>query len=181
MTKNQEVFEEHYRTFALDPEDAAFFKKLGRKLNVLVLAEDWCGDVLRYLPAFWHIAQAAGSWNVRVFYRDQNPDLAGMWLKNGTHRAIPVFVFFDEGMNELAHFIEKPAEVDQAELAARSRFALMHPELADGSLPPAEMSATTRELYASYIREFRAANRLQWQELFVKKIRELLAGVAACA
>jgi hypothetical protein len=29
------------------------------------------------------------------------------YLKDGRHRSIPVFVFFDERMNELARFIER--------------------------------------------------------------------------
>src|SRR5437868_7222467 len=88
MTKNQELFEEHYKTFELNEDDATFLRNLEMPLNVAVLAEDWCGDVLRYLPAFARIAEAAQTWDVRVFYRDENVDLIEMCLKDGRYRAI---------------------------------------------------------------------------------------------
>ncbi len=44
---------------------------------------------------------------MRIFLRDANPDLMDQYLKNGLYRSIPVFVFFDEDMNELARFIEQ--------------------------------------------------------------------------
>ncbi len=34
-------------------------------------------------------------------------DLMDQFLKNGLYRSIPVFVFLDEDMNELARFIER--------------------------------------------------------------------------
>ncbi|HLG50435.1 MAG TPA: thioredoxin family protein, partial [Chloroflexota bacterium] len=46
MTRNRERFEENERRFTPDPADLAVFQQLPRPLNVLVLAEDWCGDVI---------------------------------------------------------------------------------------------------------------------------------------
>src|SRR5437868_9936356 len=102
MTKNQDLFEENYATFELNEDDLAALHALDMSLNVVVLAEDWCGDVLRYLPAFRRIAEAAANWDVRIFYRDENHDLIDRCLKEGKHRAIPVFLFYDTAMNELA-------------------------------------------------------------------------------
>jgi hypothetical protein len=45
---------------------------------------------------------------LRVFLRDRNPDITDQFLKHGRYRTIPVFVFFDEAMSELARFIERP-------------------------------------------------------------------------
>jgi hypothetical protein len=44
---------------------------------------------------------------MRVFLRDANPDVMDQYLKRGLYRTIPVFVFFDEQMNELARFMER--------------------------------------------------------------------------
>jgi len=44
---------------------------------------------------------------MRIFLRDANPDLMDQFLKEGRYRSIPVYVFFDEQMNELARFIER--------------------------------------------------------------------------
>src|SRR5438105_7620127 len=108
---NKDVIAESYANFKLRPEDADFFRDLGLDLNVLVLLEDWCGDATRYVPALARVVEAVPNWEARVFYRDQNPDLSEVWLKDGNMRAIPVIVFFDKQMIELAHRIAKPAAV----------------------------------------------------------------------
>ena len=177
MSKNKDVFEENYAGFELQPADREFFGNLGRPLRVLVLAEDWCSDVLRYLPAFARVCEAAGDWDVRVFYRDQNHDLADLWLKNGLHRAIPVIVFFDEALNELACFIERPTPVYSATGRAREAFADRYPELPDAELPSAEMSEATYNLYVQFMREFRSQHNREWQQLFVNELREKLSAV----
>src|ERR1051326_66027 len=50
MTRNQERFVANEEQLALDPADLAVFKNLPQPLNVLVIAEDWCGDVINNLP-----------------------------------------------------------------------------------------------------------------------------------
>jgi thiol-disulfide isomerase/thioredoxin len=174
MTKNRDIFDENYATFRLDDAEKAALRDLDMSLNVVVLAEDWCGDVLRYLPAFARMAEAAGNWNVRIFYRDENLDLIDRCLKEGKHRAIPVFLFYDRAMNELACLTEKPAGVYGEEAAARKRFADEHPDWPDASFYVDDMSEDTREAYITFIRAFRADNRLRWQRLFVQEILDKL-------
>ncbi len=171
MTKNQELFEENYTTFELNEDDIAFVRDLDIRLNVAVLAEDWCGDVLRYLPAFARLAEVAQKWDVRIFYRDENVDLIDLCLKDGKYRAIPVFLFFDAEMNEVACLTEKPAAVYAIEANARQAFADEHPELPDAAAPLDDMSVDTRAAYVTFIRQFRADNRKRWQQLFVDEIR----------
>jgi hypothetical protein len=43
---------------------------------------------------------------MRIFLRDENPDVMDLFLKRGVYRSIPVFAFFDDDMKELARFIE---------------------------------------------------------------------------
>jgi hypothetical protein len=45
---------------------------------------------------------------MRIFLRDENPELMDRYLNQGIFRSVPVFVFFDEHMNELGRFIERP-------------------------------------------------------------------------
>jgi hypothetical protein len=80
----------------------------GRKLNVLVITEDWCGDSLYSFPILARMVEGDADVELRVFLRDRNPDLMDQFLKHERHRTIPVFVFFDEAMSELARFIERP-------------------------------------------------------------------------
>jgi hypothetical protein len=180
MSKNRELVEENYRNFTLDLEQVECLREIERPVRVLALVEDWCGDVVRYLPAMARIAEVAG-WDLRLFYRDRNPHLADTWLKEGKYRSIPVFVFYDERWNELAHFIERPREVYAAEAEARAHFAEQHPELPDAALPTTEMSQATLDIYTHYIRAFRAEHNLEWERLFARHIIRALDREAVCA
>jgi Thioredoxin len=80
----------------------------GRRLHVLVITEDWCGDSLAQFPILARMVEGNADVELRVFLRDRNPDLMEQYLKHGRYRTIPVFVFFDEQMNERARVIERP-------------------------------------------------------------------------
>lgn len=99
------------------------------KYNVLVIAEPWSGDVLYNLPVLLCAARAA-DWNVRIFHRDEHPDLIKPYRKEGLYHSIPVFVFFDQDFNEVASWIERPAVatklIDEESLALRRRLREEH-------------------------------------------------------
>jgi len=83
---------------------------------------------------------------MRVFLRDKNPDLMDQYLNQGIYRSIPVFAFFDEQMNEVERFIERPPKVtEQIE---------------------AKMLAVRRAL--------RAEKALKWRQTVVDEVRGLL-------
>jgi hypothetical protein len=177
MSKNKELFQERYDTFHLDDIVADELRDMALPLKVLVLLEDWCGDVLRYIPTFARMAEAAGTWDVKLFCRDEHLDLADMWRKHGAFRSIPVIVFFDEQLDELACFVEKPAAVYNDDNQGREAFATKHPGLEDSHLPAGEMSPTTYNLYVEFIREYRAQNLARWQQMFVDEIIGKLRGL----
>ncbi|MDQ3704652.1 MAG: thioredoxin family protein [Chloroflexota bacterium] len=175
MRKNRALFEQNYDNVALRDEDVRFLAEGTKVSKVLVLAEDWCGDAIRYVPVVARLADEIPSWELRIFYRDENPDLAENWKKHGLFRAIPVIVFFDEQFNELAHFIEKPSPVYHAEDDARDRFAAENPDLPDARLPVDRMSPTTLDRYTTFIRSLRADSQRRWQQHFIDEIKVKLA------
>lgn len=105
MRTNQERFATHLAETEIDPDDRAAMQ--GRKLKILVITEDWCGDALVGFPGLAKLVEGAPDVEMRVFLRDTNPDVMDQYLKRGLYRTIPVFVFFDEQMNELARFMER--------------------------------------------------------------------------
>jgi len=109
MGTNKEKFVEFLNEIKIRPEDRAGLERLGKTLNVLVITEDWCGDALYNFPVLARMVEGNPNVEMRVFLRDKNPDLMNQYLNQGIYRSIPVFVFFDENMNELARFIERPA------------------------------------------------------------------------
>ena len=115
MGTNKEKFVQFLKEIKLRAEDREAVKKVGgKKLNVLVITEDWCGDALYNFPVLAKLLEGLPEVEMRVFLRDQNPDLMDQYLNRGIYRSIPVFAFFDENMNEVARFIERPPKVTEA-------------------------------------------------------------------
>jgi hypothetical protein len=153
MTRNQSRFEANERRFELDPASLAVFQSLPRPLNVLVLAEDWCGDVIDNLPILGRIAAASGKLNVRVFLRDKNLDLMDQYLNQGKFRSIPTMVFFDDDFNEIGRFTERPASVTERRAQRRLEIFAQHPEFGSPDQPidqlPEDVRAQLQEAIAA--------------------------------
>ena len=105
MRSNKERFEKRMADAEITPADRDAIR--GRKLKILVITEDWCGDALVGFPALARLVEDAPDVEMRVFLRDENPDVMDQYLKRGLYRTIPVIVFFDERMNELARYMER--------------------------------------------------------------------------
>jgi Thioredoxin len=105
MRTNQERFARRLAEAEIDPADRAALQ--GRHLKILVITEDWCGDALVGFPGLAKLIEDVPNVEMRVFLRDANPDVMDQYLKRGLYRTIPVFVFFDEQMNELGRFMER--------------------------------------------------------------------------
>ena len=129
---NRDKFEQFYDDSALTADDISFFKKAAALPNgparILALAEDWCGDVYRELPTVVRIAEATGI-ELRIFKRDENPDIMDEFLSNGgKSRAIPVFVFYTNETRYITHFTERSAnahaELDVIRREANSKLNL---------------------------------------------------------
>jgi hypothetical protein len=130
MQNNRQKFQELLAECVLTEEQRQ--KLAGApKLNVVVIAEDWSGDVLYNLPVLIRMAQAA-KWNVRIFHRDEYPELILPYRKDGLYHSIPVFVFYGEDWNEVNNWIERPAAatrtIDDESLALRRRLREAHKE-----------------------------------------------------
>ncbi len=159
MTQNQERFATNERNFTLDPADLAAFKALPQTYQVLVLAEDWCGDVINNLPVMGRIAADSGKFNLRIFLRDQNLDIMDQYLNQGQFRSIPVFVFFDDAFNEVGHFIERPASVTARNDAMRREAFAAHPEFGSPDTPITQLPEEVRTKLQQAMAEQRAASK----------------------
>ncbi len=184
MTRNRDRFEENEQTVTLPAEDLSFFRQLPEMLHVLVLAEDWCGDVIANVPVLGRLAAESGKLNLRLFLRDQNLDLMDQYLKEGVHRSIPTFVFFSEDFRELGHWIERPALVNERQgkmlddlFAADPAFQGLSRGTSPAQLPDEARTRLTQALSA-----FRAEIRETAEQEVVREIREVITrGLAAKA
>jgi hypothetical protein len=130
MTTNKDKFLETLAATHVAPQDRALFTDRHEKLNVLVLTEDWCGDALTNFPVLARMVEGAPNVEMRVFLRDQSPDLMDQYLNRGIFRSIPVFVFFDADMKEVARFVERPPKIteymEQKQLELRRQLRAQH-------------------------------------------------------
>ena len=108
---NKARFEGYYDDSKLSAEDTAFFKELAQRPNgpakMMVIGEDWCGDVIRGLPVLARIAEAAGI-PISIFPRDTHTDIMDEFLKEGKYMSIPVVVFYTADHEYICHWIERP-------------------------------------------------------------------------
>jgi hypothetical protein len=107
MSMNKERFQATLDSVALVAGDVQLRERFAAARRVLVITEDWCGASIASLPFVVKLVEGMPRIEMRIFLRDQNPDLMDQFLKSGLYRSIPVFAFFDEHMNELARFIER--------------------------------------------------------------------------
>lgn len=176
MTRNRDRFEANEETVVSDPDDLAFFAELPQPLNVLVLAEDWCGDVIANLPVLGRLAQESGKLNLRIFLRDQNLDLMDQYLKDGQFRSIPTFVFFDAEFNELGHWIERPARISERQAQMRRELFASDPTLSSFApdTPFGQLPEEARDRLRAAYNQFRQEQRAFSNQEVVREIRALL-------
>jgi hypothetical protein len=178
MTRNQERFEQNEARVVLDPATVKVFKALPKQLRVLVLAEDWCGDVIANLPVLGRLAKEVGTLDVRVFYRDQNPELMERWLNQGKYQSIPVFAFFDESFRELGHWIERPASVTDRRAEERRRIFAAHPEFGSPDAPVDQLPEDVRTRLQAELQKMRDDMVPFANSEVQRELRELVSKVA---
>jgi hypothetical protein len=181
MTRNREQFEQNERDLDLKPQDAQAFRDLPRPLNVVALAEDWCGDVIANVPILGRIAAASdGKLNVRIHLRDQEPGSTIMdeHLNKGQYKSIPTLVFLDQDFNELGVWVERPESVTQTREERRLELYKQHPEWGDPSTPITELPEDIRTQVQAATAQLRNELKPFSNAEVVRELRELAERVS---
>lgn len=174
---NVDKFKKFHDDPALTADDLAFFKRAaaqpGGPAKILALAEDWCGDVYRELPTLARIAEATGA-DLRIFKRDENPDIMDEHLSNnGKSRAIPVFVFYTKDLRQITRFLERSAGAHKELYAAIADICAKL-----GLLPGTSYATVPDDKRGPFIQELiaRIAPRFSdWRKESIQEMRVLLA------
>src|SRR5579872_2541989 len=162
MTRNREQVEQNEKDLELKPEDVQAFRNLPQTVNVMALAEDWCGDVIANLPILGRLEQESnGKLKVRIHLRDQQPGASIMdeHLNKGQFKSIPTLVFLDESFKELGVWVERPDSVTRLREEKRQALYAAHPEWGDPSKPIAELPEDVRTQVQQATAALRAETR----------------------
>ena len=161
---NKARFEGFYESSALSDDDTRAFRELASRDNgpkkMLVLGEDWCGDVVRGLGVLARICEA-GEMEMRIFPRDSHHDIMNEFLKEGQWMSIPVAVFYTGGHDYICHWIERPAIAEREMHQIEQDIRAENPDIDDQAFGRERRSRT-------------AAKADEWIAATVVEIRELL-------
>jgi len=179
MEVNKEKYLENVEANTFTDEDKEFFRN--HPVSVAAIGEDWCTDVIQFLPVLHKLSQEVPEVTLKVFKRDDNHDLIDQYLKEGKYRSIPVFVFYDKDWNELGHFIERPAEVTKRMGEETRRFAQENAHLEGINRSYENMPDETRTAVRANSSRFRWENMAEWNRIFLDEIKSIVAGGVAAA
>jgi thioredoxin family protein len=177
MTRNKEQVEQNEKDLQLKPEDVQAFRDLSQPVNVLALAEDWCGDVVANLPVLGRLAaESNGKLNVRILLRDQEPGTQVMdeHLNKGQFKSIPTVIFLDGEFNELGVWVERPDSVTKLREQKRQAQYAQHPEWGDPSKPIAELPEEVRTQVQQGAAALRTETKPFANSEVVRELRELV-------
>ncbi|WP_407673129.1 thioredoxin family protein [Paenibacillus alkalitolerans] len=165
MTKNKDKFEDWLQKFEwMNEEDKEFFESLNNRddLRCLILAADWCGDVVRNVPAVFKALEISGV-PTEVLILEQNFDVMDQFLTMGG-RSIPVVIFTDTGGFVLGHWGPRPSHVQDV----MTKFKTDNP---DREAPDYQekLAQARKEMGERY------GEGTGYQHIIVKELRELIS------
>jgi hypothetical protein len=181
MTRNKDQVEQNEKDLQLKPDDVKSFQDLPQVVNVMALAEDWCGDVVANLPILGRLAQeSGGKLNVRIHLRDQEPgsQIMDQYLNKGQFKSIPTFVFLDGEFNELGVWVERPDSVTKTREEKRLALYKANPDWGDPSAPIAELPEELRTKVQQATGAMRNETKPFANAEVVREIRELVQRAA---
>lgn len=114
MTKNKDAFASWHDKFAWpNGELQDFYESLNNRddLRCVILAADWCGDVVRNVPVVMRAMETAGI-PTEILIMEQHLDLMDEHLTMGG-RSIPVVFITDTGGAILAKWGPRPKYVQE--------------------------------------------------------------------
>lgn len=165
MTKNKEKFLDGYNGFEWSSDDDRdFFESLSNRddLRCLILAADWCGDVVRNVPVVFRALENSGM-PVEVLIMEQNTELMDQFLTMGG-RSIPVVIFADTGGFVLGHWGPRPKHVQEVMI----KFKQENPDR-NASDYEEKIKVARTEMMAQYGEGF------GYHQVIVKELRDLVS------
>jgi hypothetical protein len=179
MEVNKERFVDNVKANTFSFDDRQFFND--HPVSIAALGEDWCTDVIQFLPVVIKLAEEVPAVTLRIFERDENLDLMDQYLKEGSFRSIPTFVVYDGDWNELGHYNERPESVTKKMADETLRFARENPQLEGANRSYENMPDETRQAVRANSARFRWDSMEAWNRIFLDELKALVAGKVGVA
>lgn len=165
MNKNQEQFQAWAQAFSWpSEEDREFFASFRFRddLRCLILAAEWCGDVVRNVPVILNLLKETEI-PTEILIMEEHLDVMDEFLTMGG-RAIPVVIFADTGGHVLGTWGPRPKHVQEIMVA----FKQQNP---DRNAPDYEekIKVAREQMLQRY------GEGAGYQAVIVKEVRELLS------
>ncbi|CAN7395094.1 thioredoxin family protein [Paenibacillus sp. LjRoot153] len=172
---NVERLHENFERYVLTDQELAYFEGLTEHIDVLVLAHDWCGDVIANLPLFGKIEQETGKLKLHILLRDpDNQDIAAAYLQADGRNHIPTYVFFNGAGEELGFFSERPYQITYLNRDWIDEFWISHPEWEGEGKALSEVDEDVRKALFDYLKEQRPQARDLEKTAIIHIIRSIL-------
>ena len=84
------------KTLKVSDEVIKYVENFDKPVTWLVITESWCGDAAHVLPVINKVSSLSSKINMRVVFRDENPELMNNFLTNGA-RSVPILIMIDDG------------------------------------------------------------------------------------
>jgi len=172
MPRNKPNIERIEGLIKLTDADLAPWRNLPQNYDVLVLVIDPCPDVYTNVPILQRIADATGKLNVRIFMRDDNKDLMAQFM-NGPYESVPVFAFYDQGMQLRSVFIERPKSVTDIRAEKTREIHQANPDFGPFGRSAAEMPEEIRTKYQAAVNEMRTGTTDFYISESIRELREI--------
>lgn len=88
------------KTIKITSETSQALEALSTEYIWLVLSEGWCGDAAQILPIINKMAQISDKVELKIAFRDENPELMNLYLTNGG-KAIPKMIILEKNALEV--------------------------------------------------------------------------------
>ena len=83
------------KTISISDNNIQQLNSLKNNYIWLVIAEGWCGDAAQIVPILNKMDLLAHTIEMKIVFRDENPELMNLFLTNGT-KAIPKLIILDK-------------------------------------------------------------------------------------
>ncbi len=114
--KGMDTFQKEMRIRLRDtritPSECQRMRTFEKLRKILVLTESRCPDSLMNLPLLIKMADCTSNLDIRIFHRNQFPDLNEEMLSQGYDK-IPLFIILDEELNLIAYWMERPKSANR--------------------------------------------------------------------